>query len=206
MICIIDYGIGNLRSIEKAFEAVGASVVRSDQISELERASHIVLPGVGAFGACADEVRKRGLIEPIKKTIAEGKPFLGVCVGMQLLFELSEEMGEHAGIGILPGRVVRFDAQHGEGSRPLKIPHMGWNRLHLHRSSALLEGLSEDPFFYFVHSFHASPDKDSDILASCSYGIDFPAIVERNNVFGVQFHPEKSHQNGLQILRNFSTM
>lgn len=215
MLCIIDYGIGNLRSIEKALEAVGADVVRSDRPEDIARAERVVLPGVGAFGACADEIARRNLVEPIHQSIASGKPFLGVCVGMQLLFDHSEELGLHEGLGVLPGRIVRFQPvyepaaigpEEAPPARPLKIPHMGWNTIKPHRESPLLAGLPEQAYFYFVHSYHAHSDRPSNVLASTTYGIDFPAIVERNNVFGVQFHPEKSHQNGLRVLQNFARL
>ncbi len=225
MVCIIDYGIGNLRSMEKALEAVGATVVRSDKPEDIERASHIVLPGVGAFGACADEIRNRDLIPSIQQAIHSGKPFLGVCVGMQLLFDVSEEMGLHDGLGIMPGRVVRFKHVYepalaiaensgtdnlrsdvAETGKGLKIPHMGWNTAIPTRQSPLLEGLKPPAYFYFVHSFHAVADNPEDVLAGTTYGTHFPAIVQRNNVFGVQFHPEKSHDNGLLVLKNFARL
>ena len=224
MITIIDYGIGNLRSIEKAFEAVGADVLRTDDPSAIADAERVVLPGVGAFGACADEIRRRDLEASIHNAIEAGKPFLGVCVGMQLLFEKSEEMGSHEGLGVLPGRIVRFAGrpepvlageaaalggvtdEDEEAPKPLKVPHMGWNTLTPTRDSALLEGLGGAPYVYFVHSYHAAAARTSDVLATTTYGVDFPAVVERNNVFGVQFHPEKSHRTGLRILKNFSTL
>lgn len=219
MTTIIDYGIGNLRSIEKAFQAVGAEVMRSDREENIRRADRVVLPGVGAFGACAEEIRRRGLEGPIRQAIDEGKPFLGVCVGMQLLFEVGEEMGRHEGLGVMPGRVLRFDAVpalevsaegtsgvRGEAAWPsgLKIPHMGWNTIEKQRKSPLLRGLAPEAYFYFVHSFIAVPEDPEDVLATGRYGVPFPAVVHRNNVFGVQFHPEKSQQNGLRILRNFA--
>lgn len=226
MVTIIDYGIGNLRSIEKAFQAVGADVIRTDRPEVIVRAERVVLPGVGAFGACADEIRRRGLEEPVREVIAAGKPFMGVCVGMQLLFEESDEMGRHAGLGILPGRIVHFRAAPAthpvaepqsvslgdagawdhDAARPLKVPHMGWNTIRIERPSALLDGIEQGAFFYFVHSYHARPDEASDVLASTTYGAEFPAIVHRNNVYGVQFHPEKSQKNGLRLLRNFVQM
>lgn len=225
MIVIVDYGIGNLRSMEKALEAVGADVVRSDREVDIERADKIVLPGVGAFGACADEIRRRGLEEPVLKAIESGKPFLGVCIGMQLLFEVGEEMGQHEGLGVLSGHVLRLDAvpeiaglsadsptnttagtgrSAGTWDEKLKIPHMGWNTIDPVTESPLLTGLPEEAYFYFVHSYAAVPDEPSDVLAYSRYGARFPAIVQRNNVFGVQFHPEKSQRNGLQILKNFA--
>ena len=217
MVCIIDYGIGNLRSMEKALEAVGATVIRSDKEEDIMRADRVVLPGVGAFGACADEIRRRNLVPVIHQAVAEGKPFLGVCVGMQLLFDVGEEMGEHQGLGIMPGRVVRFKHAYQpamvaagdvvtEPEKPLKIPHMGWNVATPRHASPLLEGLGEQAYFYFVHSYHADAEEPSDILADTMYGINFPAMVQRNNVFGVQFHPEKSHDNGLLVLKNFAHM
>ena len=216
MITIIDYGIGNLRSIEKAFQHVGAEVLRTDRADDLARADHLVLPGVGAFGACIDEVRRRNLEEPIREAIARGTLFLGVCVGMQMLFDVSEEMGLHRGLGILPGRVVRFERVYareavatgaGEGEaemRPLKVPHMGWNTLAPRRESPLLDGIEPGAYCYFVHSFYTVPATPDDVLATTSYGLDFPAAVARNNVFGVQFHPEKSQHNGLRLLKNFA--
>ncbi len=219
MLCIIDYGIGNLRSIEKALEAVGANVIRSDKPEDIARADRVVLPGVGAFGACADEIRKRNLIPSIKQAIESGKPFLGVCVGMQLLFDVSEEMGLHDGLAILPGRIVRFQHSYANAlaaagtiedepalmsnAKGLKIPHMGWNIASPTRNSPLLTGLKSPAYFYFVHSFHAVAGNPSDVLAATHYGTNFPSIVQRNNVFGVQFHPEKSHDNGLLVLKNF---
>ncbi len=223
MIAIIDYGIGNLRSIEKAFTALGANVRRTDDPAEILAAEKVVLPGVGAFGACAAEIRRRaGLEATIHQVIDEGKPFLGVCVGMQLLFEVGEEMGMHEGLGVIPGRVVRFDAVPAAAServwagadddepapRPsggsLKIPHMGWNTIYPCRASSLLGGLDDASYFYFVHSFVCLPDEAEDVLARCRYGVDFAAVIERNNVYGVQFHPEKSQQNGLRVLQNFA--
>jgi glutamine amidotransferase len=221
MITIIDYGIGNLRSIEKAFQHVGAEVLRTDRVEDLARANHLVLPGVGAFGACIDEVRRRRLEQPILEAVARGVPFLGVCVGMQLLFEIGEERGRHQGLGILPGRVIRFDgvyareaaavgveAAGGAGvavAAPLlKVPHMGWNTVVPRRASPLLAGIEPGAYFYFVHSYYPTPTSPDDVLATTTYGVDFPAIVARNNVFGVQFHPEKSQHNGLRILKNFA--
>lgn len=207
MVTLIDYGIGNLRSVEKAFEAVGASVLRTDDRAAIREATRLVLPGVGAFGACADELRRRGLEQPVRDAVAAGTPLLGVCVGMQLLFDGSDEMGDHEGLGLLPGRITRFATDlPGDHGRPLKVPHMGWNTVRLQTASPLLDGLPTAPYFYFVHSYHAVPARADDVLGAATYGASFPAIVGRNNVFGVQFHPEKSQQNGLHILKNFSTL
>jgi len=223
MVTIIDYGIGNLRSIEKALQQVGVQVLRTDDPHAVLDADRLVLPGVGAFGACIDEIRDRGLEQPILDAIDAGTPLLGVCVGMQLLFEVGEEHGEQQGLGVLPGRVVHFNAEAaitdnacvvddgsaGVVTQPaadaaLKVPHMGWNTLEPTRTSPLLDGIDAGDYVYFVHSFHAAPTHADDVLATTTYGHTFPAIVQRETVFGVQFHPEKSQDVGLQLLRNFA--
>jgi len=214
MVTIIDYGIGNLRSIEKAFQRIGATVLRTDDPADLRAAERLVLPGVGAFGACMQELRDRGLVAPIHEAIASGTPFLGVCIGLQLLFEESDERGTHEGLGVLPGRVVRFpnaqratelvDQDTAGNGQALKVPHMGWNNVTATRAHPLLHGLSATPYFYFVHSYYAEAEAPADVLATAHYGVDFPAVVHRNNVLGVQFHPEKSHDSGLQVLQNFT--
>jgi imidazole glycerol-phosphate synthase subunit HisH len=204
MTVIIDYGIGNLRSVQKAFEAVGAEVSRSDDPDIIRSAEKLVLPGVGAFGSCMTALKERKLVEPILDAVDAGTPLLGVCVGMQMLFEESDEKGRHAGLGILEGKVTRFPTDMSlEDGRPLKVPHMGWNRLEARTDSALLDGITDDAYVYFVHSYHAVPSDVHVTAASAHYGIDFPAVVARNSVCGVQFHPEKSQHAGLTILRNF---
>ncbi|MEM8560397.1 MAG: imidazole glycerol phosphate synthase subunit HisH [Bacteroidota bacterium] len=218
MLLLLDYGIGNIRSLEKAFQAAGLAPVRSDDPALVAEATRVVLPGVGAFGACAGEIRRRGLWAPIERAVAEGTPLLGVCVGMQLLFDLSEEHapdgGEgHAGFGFLPGRVVRFPNAAPDGSR-LKVPHMGWNAVRPTRSHPLLEsdagqplsGTEADSYFYFVHSYHAQPADPADVLGVAHYGEDFPAVVQRGHVMGVQFHPEKSQTAGLHLLQRFASL
>lgn len=208
MVTIIDYGIGNLRSIEKAFEEVGASVTRTDDPESVTDAERLVLPGVGAFGACIDEIRRRDLEAPIRDAIHRGTPFLGVCVGMQLLFETGHEKGTHAGLGILPGRVVHFRKADADMPETLSVPHMGWNAIEPDPDKgrdALLEGLGDTPYAYFVHSYHAVPDRSDDVLATTTYGHTFPSVVHRENVAGVQFHPEKSQAVGLTILESFAT-
>ena len=209
MTTIVDYGIGNLRSLQKAFEAAGVSVERTGDPAAVARAERLVLPGVGAFGACADELRERGLDRPVLDAVERGVPLLGVCVGMQLLFDQSEERPRpdgqaHAGLGLLPGRIVRFQEE--VAGERLKVPHMGWNRLDVQREHSLLDGLAADAFVYFVHSYHAEAAEPGDVLASASYGHPFPAIVGRGHVAGAQFHPEKSGPAGLRLLRNFGAL
>jgi glutamine amidotransferase len=206
MTTIIDYGIGNLRSIEKAFETVGATVHRTDDPETISAAERLVLPGVGAFRACIDEIRHRNLEGPIHDAIDRGVPFLGVCVGMQLLFETGYEKGEHEGLGVLPGHVAHFRETDAEMPDDLSVPHMGWNAIESTRSHPLLDDLGDDPYVYFVHSYHPVADTASDVLATTTYGHPFPSVVQRGNVFGVQFHPEKSQAAGLGLLENFATL
>lgn len=208
MVTIIDYGIGNLRSIEKAFQHVDVAVRRTDDPEAIRSADRLVLPGVGAFGACIGEVRSRDLGDPIRAAIDAGTPFLGVCVGLQLLFEVGEERGEHPGLGVLPGRVVRFDREELEAAsgETLKIPHMGWNTVRFSRPHPLLAEIPDESYFYFVHSFFVRPEREEDVLGWTEYGVPFPAMVGRENVLGVQFHPEKSQTHGLRILRNFAAL
>jgi glutamine amidotransferase len=206
MVTIIDYGIGNLRSIEKAFQRVGVEVLRTDDPQALREAERLVLPGVGAFGACIDEIRRRDLEAPIHEAVEGGIPLLGVCVGLQLLFETGLEKGVHDGLGLLPGRVLHFhDAPDGT-AEDLVVPHMGWNTIEPTRAHPLLDGIGEAAYVYFVHSYHAEADAGDDVLATTTYGHDFPAVVQRENVFGVQFHPEKSQAAGLRLLENFATL
>jgi glutamine amidotransferase len=206
MVTIIDYGIGNLRSLEKAFQQIGVQVLRTDDVQAVRDAERLVLPGVGAFGACIDEIRRRDLEEPILDAIDTGTPFLGVCVGMQLLFETGHEKGVHEGLGVLPGRVEHFhDAANGT-AEDLVVPHMGWNTIEATRNHSLLADLEDPTYVYFVHSYHAVADEPDVVLAKTPYGHDFPSIVQRENVHGVQFHPEKSQSAGLRLLENFATL
>lgn len=202
MITIIDYGIGNLHSIERAFQHVASGVIRTDAPEAIDQADRLVLPGVGAFGACIQEVRKRGLEQPILDAIARKVPFLGVCVGMQMLFESSSEKGRHVGLGLLSGHVEALEPQ----DPTLKIPHMGWNVVSPTRPSPLLHDLPDGACCYFAHSFYASKTDPHDVIASTEYGATLPVVVGRDNVYGVQFHPEKSHTVGLQILSNFAQL
>jgi glutamine amidotransferase len=206
MISIVDYGMGNLRSVQKGLEKVGASgrIVRSP--AEVLAADKLILPGVGAFGDAMQHLGEQGLVEPLREFARSGRPFLGVCLGLQLLFDVSDEEGEFAGLGILPGRVERFDFTHTPAGQGLKVPHMGWNRVQWDRPSPLLAGIESGTYFYFVHSYHAVPADESVTLGRCDYGYNFAAIVHRENVFATQFHPEKSQAAGLQILRNFAAM
>ena len=199
MVTIIDYGIGNLRSLEKALIHVGAHVVRTDRIEDIANAQRLILPGVGAFGACISEVRSRNLEQPIREAIARGIPFLGICVGMQMLFDTGLERGTHPGLSLLPGQVVPFE----QTDTSLKIPHMGWNTLSPLYTNPLLDGLADHARCYFVHSFHAVAELETDVLATTTHGYAFPSVVARGRMFGVQFHPEKSQQIGLRILENF---
>src|SRR3954471_17585359 len=203
MIAIIDYGMANLRSVQKAFEHAGH---RADIIStpeEVDRAEKIVLPGVGAFQDAVATLRSAELASPIVRHIEKGKPFLGICVGLQMLFDVGYEDGEHAGLGVLKGKCVRFDVDQTLG---LKVPHMGWNQLTRRKASPLLKDLSEECGVYFVHSYHVEPSDESIVATTTDYGRPFVSSVWRDNVVATQFHPEKSQKVGLQILANFAAM
>jgi len=197
MIVIIDYGMGNLRSVEKAFAAVGAQSRVIQSPSQMAEARGIVLPGVGAFGQAMENLQAAGWVEPLRQACARRVPLLGICLGMQLLFESSEEVGQHRGLGILTGDVQRFP----DG---LKIPHMGWNRIHIKQSASLLHGIPDGGYAYFVHSYYCAPRDPSVVLATTEYGIEFASVIGRGNVFGAQFHPEKSQAVGLTMLANFA--
>lgn len=197
MIAIVDYGAGNLRSVQNTLKHVGAETKTVSKPSELDGADKIVLPGVGAFGAGMAALRDSGFVEPIIQATKAGVPLLGICLGMQYLFETSEEMGIHQGLGLLPGRVVKFPP-HG----PL-VPHIGWNQLHIRQSNPLLRGVNEGDYAYFVHSYYVEAADPNDILASTDYGLNYASVVGRNNIFGIQCHPEKSQHVGQRILRNF---
>jgi len=204
MIAIIDYDIGNLRSVQKALEHVGADAQLITTPRQLARADKVVLPGVAAFGDAVDELRSMGLAKPLRKAVAGGMPFLGFCLGLQMLFETSSENGLHEGLGILPGKVVRFDFGSAEfaGLR-LSIPHMGWNQLRIRRNCAMLDGIDDGAYVYFAHSFHVVPDDEAVIATTTDYGAEFVSSVWKDNIFATQFHPEKSQTVGLRLLENF---
>jgi glutamine amidotransferase len=204
-IVIIDYGMGNLRNVQKAFEHMGIMARISSQASDLAQADGLVLPGVGAFGDAMINLGDAGLVEPIRSLTAEGKPLLGICLGLQLLFDESTEMGLHKGLGIVPGQVVRFDR--GTDGQILQVPHIGWNQFHLSEpgaSSALLAGIPDGSYAYFVHSYYVVPTDERSVLAVTDYGIDFASVVGRGKIFGAQPHPEKSQEVGLKLLRNYA--
>ena len=201
MIAIIDYGMGNLRSVQKALEFVGSSAVVTCDPDQVARADKVILPGVGAFADAIAELRRTGLAEAFSEAVQRGKPCLGVCLGLQLLFDTSEEDGEHKGLGLIPGRVVRFTKTPG-----LPIPHMGWNRLDVQRPAPLLAGLKPDSYVYFVHSYHAVPDRPEDVAATADYPDPFAAVVWRENLVAAQFHPEKSQRVGLMMYENFAAL
>jgi glutamine amidotransferase len=202
VIAIVDYGMGNLRSAQKGFESAGHAATITDDATVIAEVDAVVLPGVGAYGDCYRGLEERGLVAPVKAAAASGRPFLGICVGMQLLFEESDEGGGAKGLGVLPGRIVRFDSAQETG---LKVPHMGWNQLTAvpGRSCPLQAGIDENPYTYFVHSYYAVPSEDDVALATCEYGTIFPAVVGRGNVYATQFHPEKSQHVGIAMLRAF---
>jgi imidazole glycerol-phosphate synthase subunit HisH len=205
MIAIIDYNVGNLHNLKNAldFQGLPNRIVR--EAAELDGADHIVLPGVGAFRPAMERLREAGMETVVRDKVAAGVPFLGVCVGLQLLFEESEEDGLHEGLGLLRGRIVRFKGRDAEGNG-LKVPQIGWNQVAWQREDALLEGIPDESYFYFVHSYYALPSDPADALGIADYGERFAAIVRHGNVWGVQFHPEKSQNAGLRLLRNFASL
>jgi len=202
-IAVIDYEMGNLRSVQKALERVGAGAVVTRDPAVIAAASAAVLPGVGAFGMCMENLARHDLVQPVKDFVATGRPFLGICLGMQLLFDESEEFGPVRGLGILPGRVVRF-APDPAGLR--KVPHMGWNALQVRRRAPHLEGLDDGAEVYFVHSYYPVPSDPRVIATTTEYGGEFASSVWLENVFACQFHPEKSQRAGLRILANFAAL
>ena len=196
-VAIIDYGVGNLRSVEKAFAANGCAAVVSADENVLRQAERLVLPGVGAFGACMEALAARGFDRLVRERVAAGTPLLGVCVGMQMLFEESEEFGASRGLGFLRGRVRRFPDD-------LVVPQVGWNQVRQQNSNPLFGGIKDSAFFYFVHSYYCEPAETEVIAGETDYGVVYASVVARESLFGVQFHPEKSQKNGLRMLANFA--
>jgi len=196
LLTIIDYGVGNLRSVYMAFQRLGVEAAVSSDAADIARATAVVLPGVGAFGDSVANLRALHLEEPILAAIRDDLPFLSICVGLQLLFEVSEELGEHRGLGVIPGRVRRFDSS-------LVVPHMGWNQIHQRQPAAIWQGLPDDSYAYFVHSYYGAPEDASWVAGATDYGVSFCSAVARGNLFAIQFHPEKSQDTGEAILRNF---
>ena len=206
MIAIIDYGMGNLRSVQKGFEKVGLEAVVTADPKVVLAAERIVLPGVGAFRDCMRNLEQGGFVEPILRAIREGRPFLGICVGMQLLLTDSVEFGLYQGLNVIPGHVLRFPDGMEESGEKLKVPHMGWNQLSIRRPAPVFNGTDDGTNVYFVHSYYGLPDDESVVAATSSYGIKFCAALWKDNIVATQFHPEKSQDAGLWILENFGEM
>ena len=202
MIAIIDYGMGNLRSVQKGFERMGHEAVVTRDPGTILNAGKVVLPGVGAFPDCMRNLEQYGLIEAVHKSIRSGKPFLGICLGLQLLFTEGEEFGVHKGLDVIKGRVVRFNSQDSR-FKDLKVPHMGWNTVTIKRRSPALKDIPDDSHFYFVHSYYVVPEDKGVVSTTTSYGMEFVSSVWKDNIFAVQFHPEKSQALGLSILKRF---
>jgi glutamine amidotransferase len=197
-IILIDAGTGNLRSVQKALESIGADVLRTDDPQKVLDGKKIILPGVGAFGDFMLGLRASGLEDVVKEIAQKKIPLLGICVGMQALFDIGEEMGEHKGLGLLQGKVVRF-----ADNVSVKIPHTGWNQLEVKKEASLFNQINDEAYVYFNHSYYCQPQNSSDVIAQTNYGIKYACAVQHENIFGVQFHPEKSQSVGLQILKNF---
>ncbi len=197
-IILIDAGTGNLRSVQKALENVGANVTRTDDPQKVLSGKRVVLPGVGAFGDFMLGMKEKGLDDAVKQVVARGVPMLGICVGMQALFEIGEEMGDHEGLGLLKGTVVKF-----ADTLSVKIPHTGWNQIRVKKGVLLFDHVEDELYVYFNHSYYCRADESSDVIAEAEYGIRYACAVRHENMFGVQFHPEKSQAVGLRILRNF---
>ncbi len=199
MIAIVDYGMGNLRSVEKAFARLGHRACVTSDPQQVAEASKVVLPGVGAFGDAMANLRQAGLVEPLLEAIRREKPFLGICLGLQLLFQVSYEDGQHEGLGVLRGKVVRFQLP-----RQYKVPHMGWNQLHIRRRPPMLQGIPEGTYVYFVHSYYVVPEDDQVVATTTDYGGPFVSMIWQGRLCATQFHPEKSQQVGLQMLDQFA--
>jgi glutamine amidotransferase len=206
MIAIIDYGMGNLRSVQKGFEKVGAEALVTADPQKVLEADRVVLPGVGAFRDCMHNLEQAGFVEPILKVIAEGRPFLGICVGMQLLFTDSVEFGLNCGLNLIPGHVLRFPDQMTTNGERLPVPQMGWNQLRIKRRPPAFDDIADNSNVYFVHSYYAKPDDENVIATTTDYGFEFCSSVWKDNIVATQFHPEKSQDVGLRILKNFAEL
>ena len=200
MIAIVDYNMGNLASVQNAFSSLGEDTVVESDPAKFKEYDKLILPGVGAFGDAMEHLRERNMIDALREYASSGKYMLGICLGMQLLFESSDEFGEHEGLGIIEGKVTAFKVD--DFSEPLKVPHMGWNRMFT-ESHPLFENLDEEHYLYFVHTYHVNCTNEEDIIGRTNYGYEFTSAIARANVMGIQPHPEKSHKNGLKILENF---
>jgi len=201
MIAIIDYGMGNLRSVQKGVEKVGAQGIITSNKQDIFDARAVILPGVGSFRECMNNLLQLDLIDPLLRVIRAGKPFLGICLGLQILFSTSEEFGLCQGLDLIKGKVIRFPAMDG-----LKIPHMGWNQIHIKKSTPLLADIPEGAYVYFVHSYYPQPEQEECIATTTVYGQEFVSAIWQDNIFATQFHPEKSQEIGLQILKNFANI
>jgi len=199
-IAIVDYNMGNLASVQNAFAKLGEETVVESNPDKFKDYDKLILPGVGAFGDAMEHLRERNMIEALRKYASSGKYMLGICLGMQLLFESSEEFGENEGLGLIKGHVKAFDTS--KFSEPLKVPHMGWNRMFTNEHP-LFNNLDENHYLYFVHTYHVTCNDEKDIIGRTNYGYEFTSAVAHNNIMGIQPHPEKSHENGLKILKNF---
>ncbi len=208
MIAIVDYGMGNLRSVQKGFESVGADAVVTHDKDTILSAHSVVLPGVGAFKDCMHNLERLDLVDVVHRSIQSGKPFLGICLGLQLLFNQSEEFGRVSGLGVLPGEVVGFSGRMPDSTEEpgLKIPHMGWNTVRVHGDNPLFASIPNDSYFYFVHSYYVVPQNPEDVATTTHYGVEFVSSVHHENIFAFQFHPEKSQKLGLTLLKNFSQL
>lgn len=200
MIGIVNYNMGNLASVQNAFAKLGEKAVVEDNPRNFNNYDKLILPGVGAFGDAMEHLRERNMVDALKEYAASSKPILGICLGMQLLFESSEEFGKHEGLGLIKGKVVAFDTS--KFTSALKVPHMGWNRMFT-KEHQLFKGLDEEHYLYFVHSFHVECTDEEDTIGKTIYGYEFTSAVAHENIMGIQPHPEKSHENGLKILENF---
>jgi len=205
-VAVIDYGMGNLRSVQKGLEKVGVPAVITDKARSINDAHGIILPGVGSFINCMRNLEKRRLVTSILRAIARGKPFLGICLGLQVLFSESEEFGVHPGLDVIKGKVVRFFGNGGNTGNALKVPHMGWNKITIQKRPPVLASIPDGSYFYFVHSYYVKPEDPGVVATSTDYGGEFTSSVWKDNIFACQFHPEKSQKLGLSILRDFGKL